>query len=227
MCGRYALYGPSSRLRESFDAEVDGFELTPRFNAAPMQWLPVVRKRSGGERVIHALRWGLIPAWAKDGAIATRLINARGETVARKPAFRSALRRRRCIVPASGFFEWQARAGGKQPFYFHPASDDLLGLAGVWERWTHPTDGESIDTFTIITTEANDAMRPFHDRMPVILPAAGYGTWLDDRTSIAEAAALLVPAPENLLAFHPVSTAVGSVRNDVPGLIDPVDVEPA
>ena len=107
MCGRYALYGPVSRLREVFDAVPEGFEFEPRWNAAPMQWLPVVRQRPGGERVIHRLRWGLVPSWAKDEAIATRLINARGESVSEKPSFRAAFRRRRCIVPANGFYEWQ------------------------------------------------------------------------------------------------------------------------
>ena len=120
MCGRYALYGPVSRLREAFDAVPEGFEFEPRWNAAPMQWLPVVRQRSNGERVIHRLRWGLVPSWSKDEAIATRLINARGESVAEKPSFRAAFRRRRCIVPANGFYEWQQVAGGKQPFYIHP-----------------------------------------------------------------------------------------------------------
>ena len=177
MCGRYALYGPVSRLREAFDAVPEGFEFEPRWNAAPMQWLPVVRQRSNGERVIHRLRWGLVPSWAKDATIATRLINARGESVAEKPSFRAAFRRRRCIVPANGFYEWQQlsdqQGGGKQPFYIHPVEGEFFALAGLWERWTRPADGEELDTFTIVTTEANAAMRPLHDRMPVILAPVG------------------------------------------------------
>lgn len=154
MCGRYALYGPVSRLRERFDAEFEDFELTSRYNAAPMQWLPVVRQRPGGERVIHLLRWGLVPSWSKDEAIATKTINARGQSAAEKAAFRAAFRRRRCIVPANAFYEWQTVAGDKQPFYIHPVGAEFFALAGLWERWTRPGDGESIDTFTIVTTAA-------------------------------------------------------------------------
>ena len=120
MCGRYALYGPASRLRERFEAEPEGLQFEPRYNAAPMQWLPVVRQRPNGERVIQRLRWGLVPSWAKDETIATRLINARGESVSEKPSFRAAFRRRRCLVPGNGFYEWQPlgdrQGGGKQPF---------------------------------------------------------------------------------------------------------------
>ncbi|MGL1831975.1 SOS response-associated peptidase [Rhodocyclaceae bacterium SMB388] len=221
MCGRYALYGPVSRLRETFDAEVEGFDFAPRYNAAPMQWLPVIRQRPGGERVVQALRWGLIPAWAKDEAIATRLINARGETVADKPSFRSAFRRRRCIVPMNGFYEWRAVPGGKQPHYIHAAHDALLGVAGLWERWTRPGDGESLDTFTVITTDANDALRPLHDRMPVILPPEAYGTWLDAGVPAQDVASLIRPAADRLLQYHAVSTAVGNVRHESPDLIVP------
>lgn len=223
MCGRYALYGPVSRLREMFEAEIEGFDFAPRYNAAPMQWLPVVRQRPGGERVVQALRWGLIPAWAKDEAIATRLINARGETVADKPSFRSAFRRRRCIVPMNGFYEWQSVPGGKQPHYIHAVNDTLIGVAGLWERWTRPSDGESLDTFTVITTDANDALRPLHDRMPVILPPEAFGTWLDTGVPAQDVVSLIRPASGGLLQFHAVSTAVGNVRHESPDLIMPAN----
>ena len=222
MCGRYALYGPVSRLRERFDAELEDFELTSRYNAAPMQWLPVVRQRPGGERVIHLLRWGLVPSWSKDEAIATKTINARGESAAEKPAFRAAFRRRRCIVPVSGFYEWQTVAGDKQPFYIHPVGAEFFALAGLWERWTRPRDGESIDTFTIVTTAAYAAMRQLHDRMPVILAPADYATWLSADTPPDQVQALIRPCPEAMLAAYPVSTAVGNVRKDHPALIRPV-----
>ena len=226
MCGRYALYGPVSRLREAFDAVPEGFEFEPRWNAAPMQWLPVVRQRPTGERVIHRLRWGLVPSWAKDETIATRLINARGESVGEKPSFRAAFRRRRCLVPANGFYEWQPlgdrQGGGKQPFYIHPVGGEFFALAGLWERWTRPADGEEIDTFTIVTTEANAAMRPLHDRMPVILAPADWWAWLNGATAADQVQALLRPCPEAALAAYPVSSAVGSVRNDAPALIQPV-----
>ncbi len=219
MCGRYALYGPVSRLRERFDAEIEGFDFTPRYNAAPMQWLPVVRQRPGGARILHLLRWGLVPSWSKDESIATKTINARGESVADKPSFRAAFRRRRCIVPISGFYEWQTVAGGKQPFYIHPVEGEFFGLAGLWERWTRPTDGEALDTFTLITTTANAAMRPLHDRMPVILAPADYAAWLSAGTALDQVQRLIQPCPEGLLAAHPVSTAVGNVRNEGPELI--------
>ena len=223
MCGRYALYGPVSRMRERFDANVDELDFTPRYNAAPMQWLPVIRQRPTGDRVAHLLRWGLIPSWSKDEAIATRLINARGESVAEKPSFRAAFKKRRCIVPANGFYEWQTVAGDKQPYYIHPDKGDLFGLAGLWERWTQPGDGDVvIDTFTIVTTEANAAMRPLHDRMPVILTPEDYGVWLDGATAPDQVQALVRPCAEALLATRPVSKAVGNVRNNSPELIAPV-----
>jgi len=221
MCGRYALYGPVSRLRETFDAEIEGFEFTPRYNAAPMQWLPVVRQRSTGERVIHLLRWGLVPSWAKDESIATKLINARGETSADKPSFRSAYRKRRCIVPANGFMEWKAVEKGKQPYYVHAANDALFGLAGLWERWS-PPEGEPIDTFTIITIDANAAIRALHNRMPVILAPEHFGRWLDPMTPLDEVGMQIAPSPDAEIAMHPVSRAVGNVKNDVPELIEAV-----
>ncbi|NMG17690.1 SOS response-associated peptidase [Aromatoleum bremense] len=218
MCGRYALYGPVSRLRERFDADVDALDFRPRYNVAPMQWLPVIRQRPAGERVAHLLRWGLIPSWSKDEAIATRLINARGESAAEKPSFRAAFRKRRCIVPANGFYEWQTVAGDKQPFYIHPVESDLFGLAGLWERWSRD-DGEPLDTFVIVTTAANAAMRPLHDRMPVILAPEDYGLWLDGTTAPDQVQALVRPGAEALLTAYPVSKAVGNVRNDGPELI--------
>lgn len=222
MCGRYALYGPVSRLREHFDAEADELEFPPRYNAAPMQWLPVVRQRPNGERVIHSLRWGLVPSWAKDEAIATRMINARGESVADKPSFRAAFRRRRCIVPANGFYEWQKVAGDKQPFYIHPADGEFFGFAGLWERWSPPAGGDAVDTFTICTTDANAALRPLHDRMPVILAPADYAAWLTGDAASDQLQALIRPCADVMLATHPVSKAVGNVRNDRAELIRPV-----
>lgn len=222
MCGRYALYGPISRLSERFSASIDEMpaDFGPRYNAAPMQMLPVVRQRPGGERVAHLLRWGLLPGWAKDPGIATRLINARAETLAEKPAFRAAYRARRCIVPASGFYEWRATPGGKQPYYIQPANDELFGLAGLWERWTRP-EGTPIDTFTVITTAANATMQALHERMPVILQPAEYGPWLSRDTAPERLGQLLAPCPDGMLSMHPVSKAVGNVRNEGARLIAP------
>lgn len=223
MCGRYALYGPTSRLREQFNASVDELppNIGPQYNAAPMQMLPVVRQRPNGERVVHILRWGLIPSWAKDESIATKLINARAETLSDKPSFRRAYRARRCIVPASGFYEWKTLPSGKQPFYIYPANDELFGFAGLWERWTRP-DGESLDTFTVVTTDANDSIRALHDRMPVILQRENYGSWLAQPAEPDALSLLLTPCPDAMIQMHPVSKAVGSVKNDSETLIEPI-----
>jgi putative SOS response-associated peptidase YedK len=194
-------------------------EFGPRYNAAPMQMLPVVRQRPGGERVAHLLRWGLIPGWAKDPSIATRLINARGETLAEKPAFRAAYRARRCIVPASGFYEWKATPGGKQPYYIHPANDELFGFAGLWERWISP-EGTPIDTFTVITTAANETLQALHERMPVILQPGDDNLWLSRDTTPERFGQLIAPCPDAMLCMHPVSKAVGNARNEGPQLID-------
>ena len=224
MCGRYALYGPISRLHEQFDASIDelpeGFG--PRYNAAPLQMLPVVRQRPNGERVVHLLRWGLVPSWSKDDSIAAKLINARAETLAEKPSFRAAYKARRCIIPACGFFEWKAAEHGKQPYYIHPADGGLFGFAGLWERWA-PDDGMTIDTFTVITTPANDATRPLHDRMPVILATQNYSTWLARATEPEHLRAVIGTLPVTPVNLFPVSKGVGNVKNDSPDLIAPFE----
>ena len=219
MCGRYALYSPADAIADLFDATAEIDDLAPRYNAAPMQWLPVIRRRPSGERVIHALRWGLLPSWAKDETIAARLINARAETLSEKPAFRAAYRARRCIVPADGFYEWAKRPDGKQPYFIHAPDGTVLAFAGLWERWIRPADAEVIDSFTILTTEANPRIQPLHDRMPVILAPEVVDVWLDRATDPARLSELLTPFPEERLAMHPVSRAVGNVRNEGPELI--------
>ncbi|EGV16297.1 SOS response-associated peptidase [Thiocapsa marina] len=214
MCGRYAQYSSADAIADLFGAAIEIEGLGPRYNAAPMQWLPVIRQRPNGERVLHALRWGLLPSWARDETIAARLINARAETVAEKPAFRAAYRARRCVVPADGFYEWAKRPDGKQPYFIHSTDETILAFAGLWERWTSPADGEVIDSFTIVTTEANPAIQPLHDRMPVILAPDVVDVWLDRTSDPARLSALLMPSPEERLAMHPVSRAVGNVRNE-------------
>lgn len=224
MCGRYALYGPTSRLHEQFDASIDelpeGFG--PHYNAAPLQTLPVVRQRPNGERVVHLLRWGLIPSWSKDDSIAAKLINARAETLAGKPSFRAAYKARRCIIPACGFFEWKAAEHGKQPYYIHPADGGLFGFAGLWERWS-PRESSAIDTFTVITTAANDAIRPLHDRMPVILDPQDYSIWFSRTTEPEHLRAVIGTLPVTPVNLFPVSKGVGNVKNDSPDLIAPVE----
>ncbi len=216
-------------------------ELQPRYNVGPGQAAPVVRMDvEAGQPRLDALRWGLIPGWAKDHKIGYRTINARAETVASKPAFRSAFKRRRCLVPVSGFYEWQklpaagANAGGrkgkpvKQPWLLRPAEGSILALAGLWERWQPKDAGaeggsDVLESFTIITTEANATMAPLHDRMPVILPPTEHALWLDPELDDAEVLqGVLRPAPEGLLAPVPVSTHVNRVQNDDPRCLEPV-----
>jgi putative SOS response-associated peptidase YedK len=226
MCGRYALYAPTSELQRHFEASTDELQddLSPRYNAAPMQWLPVVRQRPSGERVVHLLRWGLVPSWSRDESIATRLINARGETLAEKASFRAAYKSRRCIVPASGFYEWKREGKEKQPYYAHPTDGKLLGFAGLWEQWSLGDGGDCVDTFTVVTTDANDTMKPLHARMPVILAPSDYAAWLTKGTNPGLLTGLVVPCPDAMLQVYPVSKAVGGVANDGPELIKPIVV---
>ncbi len=234
MCGRYTLTAEADELAAEFDL-VEPIPLAARYNIAPTQRVPVVRfhaagdappKRAvvritepGGVRRLDILRWGLVPHWAKDLKFGFRTINARAETVATQPAFREAFRSRRCLVPASGFYEWQrAMEDGKevkQPRYIRRVGDKPMALAGLWESWTAP-DGEVVETFTIITTSANDAIRPFHDRMPVILRSEDYEAWLNPATKPDALKALLVPCPADWLSITSVSRRVNS-----PGFDDP------
>lgn len=234
MCGRYVSATPPDQVAAYFGAEppAEGAASGPweaNFNVAPTTGVLVVRD-DGAVRHLETMRWGLVPFWAKDPSIGSRMINARAETVAEKPAFRSALRKKRCIVPADGFYEWKKAAGGgakapKQPMYIHRVDGEPLAFAGLWEVWRDPSDPDrELHTCTVLTTSANATMRPVHDRMPVILPPSAWDAWLDPAP--AETDALLrhlVPAPDSLLTLHPVSTAVNNVRNRGPHLLDPVD----
>jgi len=226
MCGRYALYGPSSRVREQFDLNGE-FDFGPRYNIAPTMKVLVVHPGQHGERVASAYRWGLIPSWAKDESIGAKLINARGETVAEKPAFRAAFRRWRCILPASGFYEWKKiEQGGrtlKQPYFIRPSEErSLFGFAGLTERWMSP-DGEEVHTCCIITTDANELMMPIHDRMPVILRPEDYGAWLDPTGMHPDQLrALLRPCDSRELAAYPVSRLVNYSRSESPKLVEPI-----
>lgn len=221
MCGRYALDVPVAEFLSYFAATCEDLDWPPHYNLAPLQFVPVVRQRPTGERVVQLLRWGLIPAWAKDANIAGKMINARGETAGEKPSFRSAFKSRRCIIPASGFFEWQALPGGKQPFFIKPAKAPVFGIAGLWERWSQP-DGSPLDTFTIITTAANEAMHAIHDRMPVILQPADFATWLSRESPPDVVGGLIQPCHPAMLKMYPVSKAVGNVRHDSVDLIAPI-----
>ncbi len=221
MCGRFTLFSGGPALQAHFQLPETPM-LRPRYNIAPSQEVAVVRSLGEGERSLGWLRWGLIPGWAKDPRIGHRLINARAETVAEKPAFRHAFRQRRCLIPADGFYEWQRRDGRKQPWYFHRRDEGLMAFAGLWEHWDRA--GELVETCTIITTRANALMARVHERMPVILAPVDYPRWLE--TPAAEAAALqsfLRPCAEDWLTSVPVSTRVNNPGNDDMALIHPFD----
>jgi len=229
MCGRYSLTTAPEAMRALFDYE-NLPNLEPRFNIAPTQPVPVVRLNEAGRRELALLRWGLIPHWAKDASMAARMINARAETVDAKPAFREAFAKRRCLVPADGFYEWRTEDGRKQPFRIGMKGGAPFAFAGLWESWTAPegagpgaAPGETVETVTIVTTDANEKLRPIHVRMPVILAAADYAAWLDTHTPANDAKALLRPYPAEPMAFYRVSTHVNAVRNDDAACIAPLN----
>jgi putative SOS response-associated peptidase YedK len=223
MCGRFVQHRAPIAYAEHFGLDVATLQLPncpPRYNAAPTQDLMVVRLNPHtGALDLSLLRWGLVPVWAKDPGGGAHLINARSESVAEKPTFRDAWRKkRRCIVPADGFYEWQRRNGAAQPFYITPADGAPMAFAGLWEGWKDPATGQWLRTFTILTCAANETLRPLHDRMPVVLAEADISRFLaaDDPRD------LLRPAPAAQLTFWPVSPAVNAVRNDTAALIAPV-----
>ncbi len=225
MCGRYTLIANAEAIRLLFKLPAfDERLVVPRYNIAPTQPIAIVRQGPKGRELVP-VRWGFIPNWAEDPNLQTLLINARAEGIAERPAFRGAFRYRRCLVPASAFYEWQARGKSKkQPFAVRPVGQELIALAGVWEDWLG-ADGSEIDTAAIITTDANEALGDIHPRMPVIIDAKDFETWLSPRTPPDEAAALLKPAPSEMLAYTPVSTRVNSADNDDAGLLEEVLTE--
>jgi putative SOS response-associated peptidase YedK len=209
MCARYSLFATPEDIQSLFELQTVP-ELAPKFNIAPTSQVLFVRKEEAGRSASFA-RWGLVPSWAKDESIGVRMINARSETLLEKPAFRSAAKRRRCLIPASGFYEWTEVEGKKQPFLITSVTGDLLAFAGLWEEWSSP-DGD-LTTCTIITCEANGKISDLHDRMPVILSQEDFETWLDsDAHTAPEAAELLVPYPDDLLTTVAVDPRIGNVR---------------
>jgi len=219
MCGRYNLITDAQAFVDFFELR-NSLAIPPRYNIAPSQKILVVR-RMDNHREAGLLHWGLIPHWAKDRKIAYKMINARAETVAEKPAFRSALRHRRCLIPATGFFEWQATQDGKQPYNITLRGGGLMAFAGLWESWTSH-DGERIDSCTIIVTEANESLRPVHDRMPVILAPEHYAVWLDPAVQNPnQLQTLLRPCPSAFITAYPVSRVVGNPANDGPICVAP------
>jgi putative SOS response-associated peptidase YedK len=219
MCGRYSLHSNPHVVALQFGLHHPP-EYEARYNVAPGTPVLAVRADSSHARSGTWLRWGLIPAWAKDPGIGNRLINARAETVIDKPSFRTAFQRRRCIIPANGYYEWTPAGGRKQPYYIRPRDDELFGFAGLYERWNGAD--RPVESCTIITTDANALTRPLHARMPVILPVEAYAHWLDPENPDLDAlAALLKPAPDERMQVYPVGMRVNNVKNDDSALIEP------
>jgi putative SOS response-associated peptidase YedK len=225
MCGRFAQRSDPKRLAKEFKvAEVPQIEA--RYNIAPTQEILAVRELGDG-REMAFFKWGLVPSWAKDVSMGARLINARSETVEEKPSFREAFKKRRCIIPADGFYEWQRTEGKKQPFFFRMRDERPFGFAGLWERW-EGEGGQAINSCTILTTEANDVLRPVHDRMPVILQPDDYEVWLDgDERKQEFVKELLRPYPAREMVAYPVGTAINSPRNQGKDLIERMPINSA
>ncbi|ODN70952.1 SOS response-associated peptidase [Methylobrevis pamukkalensis] len=220
MCGRFILIAPPDEVRRAF-GYVEQPNFPPRYNIAPTQPIAVVRFGRDG-RHFHLMRWGLIPGWVTDTAKFPLLINARSETAVEKPAFRNAMRHRRCLIPASGFYEWRRVGNEKQPFLIRPRDGSLLAFAGLFELYADAA-GNEIDTAAILTTSANRLMAPIHDRMPVVLAEKDFSAWLDtDRNEPRHVADLMRPAADDLLEAVPVSARVNAVRNDDVGLLEPL-----
>lgn len=221
MCGRLFQTSDPARIAALFGTSGAVPNYPPRHNGAPTQEIAAVRfNEADGARHLDLLRWGLVPHWAKDPAIGNRLINARAEGIDAKPAFRDAFRRRRCLVPADGFYEWQRRDDGRQPFAIALADGGPMALAGLWENWRDPA-GNWVRSFTIVTTVANRLLAPIHDRMPVILDPADWPDWLGETAAAPERLlGLLRPLPADRLEAWPVSRRVNNVRADEPGLAD-------
>jgi putative SOS response-associated peptidase YedK len=212
MCGRFAFYSPHEAVTRLFGV-ASAPEIEPRYNIAPTQFVAAVRE-TGGPREVAMLYWGLVPSWAKDKAIGARMINARSETLTEKPSFRNAFRRRRCLVLADGYYEWQRSGAVKQPYYVSFADGAPFGMAGLWERWRDPASGEPLESCCIVTTTPAASVAHVHDRMPVIIPAAGYAEWLDPRNEATDRLARwLTPWPGADLVAQPVSARVNNARN--------------
>lgn len=227
MCGRFALMTPTEALVKLFDVPETAVEnlppSVPRYNIAPTQPVVAIRLDEHGERDLTFFHWGLIPSWSKDIQIGSRMINARSETVTEKPSFRTAFKRRRCLIPADGFYEWQKQADGKQPMFIRPSdgAERPFALAGLWEFWSDP-DGGTIQSCTILTTAPNELMAPIHNRMPVIVEPEDFDLWLHPEPDPEQGLHLLRPYPAEKMTAYPVSTLVNNPRNDTAECIEPL-----
>lgn len=224
MCGRYTLAAPEEALLEAFDVPDLTFDYAPRYNIAPGQPAPVVAEDADGRR-IGLLDWGFLPSWKDEPS--SPFVNARAESVASKRSFAEAFRRRRCLVPADGFYEWRSEGGRKVPYWFHPSDGGVISFAGIWETWRAAASGEDEaeprHTFAILTTDANADVSPVHHRMPVVIPASGRDRWLDREASVAVLEGLLSTAPDGTFDVRRVSTRVNRPDDDDAELIEAVD----
>ena len=214
MCGRFAFYSPTEAAAALFGVS-GSVDVGPRYNIAPTEYVAAVRNDQQGARELVMLRWGLVPSWARDPSIGNRMINARAETVAEKPVYRNAYRHRRCIVLADGFYEWRKQGETKTPYFISLASSQPFALAGLWEDWTDKDSGESLQTTTLITANANEFMAPLHHRMPVILEANAAGEWLAGSTELLDDVSAITPP----LQAWPVDRRVNNARNEGEDLI--------
>jgi putative SOS response-associated peptidase YedK len=233
MCGRFVQASSPELLVARFGVdELAAPPHEPSYNVAPRATVYAVRDRAEDDRrrrYLSELRWGLIPSWAKDPKVGDRMINARSESLADKPAYERAFRRHRCLVPAEGFYEWQRRGSGKQPMFIHRRDGEPMALAGLWAAWRDGNDSEAdwLRSCVIVTTNANDTVAPMHDRMPVVLEERDWDRWLDPEAGDADALArLLAPADDNVLVAYPVGTRVNSADNDGPELVERVELQP-
>ena len=222
MCGRYFLTTPGEVLADLFEAG-PAPELSPRYNIAPTQTVPIVRLGPTGARELALATWGLVPVWAKEKAIGNKLINARAETLAEKPSFRDAYKKRRCVLPADGYFEWRREGTVKQPYAFRARDGRPLALAGLWSFWKDPATGEPLESCAILTTSPNELAATVHDRMPVILEPEKLPLWLDGGAPTPSFTELFFnPFPAAGMLAYPVSRRVNSPANDTPDLIEPL-----
>jgi putative SOS response-associated peptidase YedK len=238
MCGRFVAASKPEEIAAYFGAEAPEVELPANWNVAPTNDVYGVVEGPDGVLRVEVFHWGLVPSWAKDVKLGQRMINARADTLAMKNAYKSAFKKHRCIIPMDGFYEWKQLSGpdapltrsgkpAKQPVYAHRLDGEPLAVAGLWSPWRDPQAGDDapwLHSLTVVTTDANGTMAPIHDRMPVILPPSAWKEWLDrENQDVAALTGLLVPAPDDLLGLHAVSTDVNNVRNKGPQLVEPVE----
>jgi putative SOS response-associated peptidase YedK len=229
MCGRFAFYSPHEAVVRLFGVAADAPDAEPRYNIAPTTYIPAVRvlPEDPETRRLALLYWGLVPSWAKDRSVGARMNNARAETLREKPSFRNAYRRRRCLVLADGYYEWQRSAATKQPYFIQLASFEPFAMAGLWEVWRDPANGDALESCTLVTTAPVPSIAHIHDRMPVIVPPDAYAEWLDPLNHDVERLdRLLTPAASLRVTARPVSRLVNNARNQGPSLIEPVEDEP-